>query len=107
MIFSIDSSLLEAVVLSIIFINDIHGYELTRKINDIVEVSDSTLYPILRRLQKIDYLESYSEKYLGRNRRYYSITEKGKTQLMFYKEEWTKYKAKIDMIFDKVIILEI
>jgi len=107
MIFSIDSSLLEAVVLSIIFINDIHGYELTRKINEIVEVSDSTLYPILRRLQKIDYLESYSEKYLGRNRRYYSITEKGKTQLMFYKEEWTKYKAKIDMIFDKVIISEI
>ena len=100
MSFNIDSSLLKAMVLSIISIDDIHGYELMRKINDVVEISDSTLYPTLKRLQKTGFLKSYQEVYNGRNRRYYSITEKGRQQLKIYMEEESTYKTVINDILE-------
>ena len=59
---------------------------------------DCTLYPVLRRLQKSECLETYDREFAGRNRRYYSITEKGCEQLEMYRREWTEYKAKIDNV---------
>ena len=50
--------------------------------------SESTLYPVLRRLQKDECLETYDMAYEGRNRRYYKLTEKGSAQLNLYKVEW-------------------
>ena len=64
----------------------------------VMEVSESTLYPVLRRLQKSECLETYDREFAGRNRRYYSITEKGCEQLETYRREWTEYKAKIDNV---------
>ena len=61
-------------------------------------MSESTLYPVLRRLMKNELLASYDQEYLGRNRRYYQITEKGKEQLKIYRDEWLIYKDKIDTL---------
>lgn len=51
----------------------------------VLDVSESTLYPVLRRLQKDDCLEVYDMAYAGRNRRYYKLTDRGAAQLGFIK----------------------
>ena len=65
-----------------------------------IELSESTLYPVLRRLQKDDCLEVYDREYAGRNRRYYKLTEKGREQLSLYEREWKQYAEKISGLFD-------
>jgi PadR family transcriptional regulator PadR len=67
---------------------------------DTVELSESTLYPVLRRLKNYGFLKSYAMDYHGKVRRYYKITENGKTQLALYRAEWVMFTAKIDRIFD-------
>ena len=62
------------------------------------EVSESTLYPVLRRLQKGGFLETYDQPYMGRNRRYYRLTEAGRAQIAVYKREWKEYKEKVDAV---------
>ena len=100
MIFTVNASLLDAIVLSVVSENDTYGYKITQEVNNIIGISESTLYPVLRRLQKENDLEVYDMEYLGRNRRYYRITNKGKILLSLYKEEWELYKEKIDKVFD-------
>ena len=65
-----------------------------------INVSESTLYPVLRRLQKDECLEVYDRQYDGRNRRYYKVTEKGMAQLNLYQVEWKNYSRKIQEIFE-------
>ena len=64
-------------------------------------MSESTLYPVLRRLQKDGSLETYDMEYAGRNRRYYRITPEGHARLVMCMEEWERYAAKITGIFQK------
>jgi len=101
LIFTVNASLLDAIVLSVVSENDTYGYKITQEVNNIIGISESTLYPVLRRLQKDNDLEVYDMEYLGRNRRYYRITNKGRVLLSLYKEEWDMYKEKIDKVFDK------
>ena len=101
MIFTVNASLLDAIVLSVVSENDTYGYKITQEVNNIIGISESTLYPVLRRLQKDNNLEVYDMEYLGRNRRYYKITNKGRILLSLYREEWEIYKEKIDKVFDK------
>lgn len=99
MLFNISSALLDALVLSVVETEDTYGYKITQSVREAVEISDSTLYPVLRRLQKDDCLDVYDKEYQGRNRRYYKITDKGRNQLALYIEEWKLYKKKIDNVF--------
>ena len=101
MTFTVNASLLDAIVLSVVSTEDTYGYKITQEVNKIIGVSESTLYPVLRRLQKDNNLEVYDMEYLGRNRRYYKITNKGRILLNLYQEEWTLYKEKIDRVFAK------
>ncbi|WP_295071529.1 PadR family transcriptional regulator [Ruminococcus sp.] len=96
--FTINAGLLDAMVLSIVQRNDTYGYEITQYLRKAVDISESTLYPVLRRLQKGDMLETYDKEYMGRNRRYYRLTEQGETSLEEYREEWRNHKKKIDSI---------
>lgn len=96
--FSINASLLDAMVLSIVQKNDTYGYEITQYLQKAVDISESTLYPVLRRLQKSEMLETYDKEFMGRNRRYYRITPHGVTSLDEYREEWRSHKKKIDSI---------
>lgn len=98
MIFQLGSTLLDACVLSVLSQNDMYGYVLTQNLKEVIEISESTLYPVLRRLQKDACLTTYDKPFQGRNRRYYAITETGVKKLSLYLDEWNIYKKKIDKI---------
>lgn len=98
MTFQLAAPLLDACVLAIVAKEDAYGYTLTTKVKEVVDISESTLYPVLRRLQKDGCLTTYDQPFQGRNRRYYRITEKGSEQLSFYKQEWDMYKKSIDTL---------
>jgi PadR family transcriptional regulator PadR len=99
--FNVNTALLDAFVLAILSREDIYGYALTQKVRSKIEVSESTLYPVLRRLQKNGYLETYDEPYMGRNRRYYHITDSGSRQIELYQAEWANYKKTVDSVLVK------
>ena len=72
MTYQLTAPLLDACVLGIVEKEDAYGYTLTQKVRELVDISESTLYPVLRRLQKDECLVTYDAPYQGRNRRYYS-----------------------------------
>ena len=96
MTYKLTAPLLDACVLGIVFQEDSYGYTLTQKMRQVVDISESTLYPVLRRLQKSGHLRTYDAPFQGRNRRYYAITDEGKGLLDYYEKEWTVYKGQID-----------
>lgn len=98
MSFPISAALLDALVLAIVAREDTYGYKITQDIRAAVEVSESTLYPVLRRLQKEENLETYDKEFQGRNRRYYRVTDKGKAALALYREDWKLHRKKIEDI---------
>lgn len=77
-----------------------YGYKITQDVRKVIDISDSTLYPVLRRLQKDQCLMDYDLECAGRNRRYYKVTEQGLAQLGLYKEEWKRYSSNISMVFE-------
>ena len=98
MAFSISAALLDAVVLAVVEKQDSYGYKITQEVRGVIDVSESTLYPILRRLLKAQQLESFDKEFDGRNRRYYRITKSGKEQLLQYKSDWVEYRSNIDKL---------
>lgn len=104
MVFNTGSALLDAIVLAVVSMEPegTYGYNLTQEIRKGIEVSESTLYPVLRRLQKDECLEAYDREFGGRNRRYYKITDKGRVQLRLYMDEWVSYYKRINNIFEGV-----
>ena len=98
MSFPISAGLLDALVLAVVSKEDTYGYKITQEIREAMEMSESTLYPVLRRLQKDECLETYDMEFMGRNRRYYRVTPKGNSQLNLYIGEWQLYKKKIDKV---------
>ena len=102
MVFNTGAALLDAVVLAVVSREEegTYGYKITQDVREVLEVSESTLYPVLRRLKKDGCLEVYDKQYGGRNRRYYKITSVGIAQLSLYKEEWKQYSQRISGIFE-------
>lgn len=98
MVFQLGASLLDACVLAILSREDTYGYILTQNVRQIMNISESTLYPVLRRLQKEEFLVTYDQAFQGRNRRYYRITNKGRTKLNEYIIEWNIYKENVDKV---------
>ena len=96
--FTAGSALLDAVVLSVVSQEGTYGYKITQDVRQVMDVSESTLYPVLRRLQKDGFLETYDMEFQGRNRRYYKITSNGMILLDKYRSEWLSYKSNIDKI---------
>lgn len=94
----ISPQLLDISVLSVVKKKDVYGYELNNILVEILKISESTLYPVLRRLQLKGYLSTYDKQYNGRNRRYYYLTENGREQLNIYKQDWENYKNTLDKI---------
>lgn len=92
------STMLDAVVLAVVSKEDAYGYKITQDVRSVIDVSESTLYPVLRRLQKEGCLETYDMEFDGRNRRYYKITSNGMIILDRYRNEWNEYRKNIDSI---------
>lgn len=101
MVFNTGAALLDAIVLAVVSKDEegTYGYKITQDVRGAIDVSESTLYPVLRRLQKDDCLEVYDRECGGRNRRYYKITPAGEAQLGLYKNEWMDYSRKITAMF--------
>ena len=102
MVFNTGATLLDAIVLAVVSrdINGTYGYKITQEVREVIDISESTLYPVLRRLQKDQCLETYDIQFGGRNRRYYRITASGLAQLNLYKSEWKIYTSKISQLFE-------
>lgn len=102
MVFNTGAALLDAIVLAVVSRESqgTYGYKITQDVRQVLEVSESTLYPVLRRLQKDQCLEVYDMQFDSRNRRYYKVTDRGMAQLNLYREEWKVYSKKISEIFE-------
>ncbi|MDO4174270.1 MAG: PadR family transcriptional regulator [Eubacteriales bacterium] len=98
MSFPIAAGLLDAVVLSVLEQEDAYGYRITQQVRSKLNVSESTLYPVLRRLEKNGDLTVYDRACDGRNRRYYAITPAGQQQLETYRIDWYAYRNGIEAL---------
>ena len=103
MVFNTGAALLDAIVLAVVSKEEegTYGYKITQDVRVAIEVSESTLYPVLRRLQKDGCLMVYDREWGGRNRRYYRITDEGRMKLDDYRREWDDYSSKISELFSE------
>ena len=85
--------LLDVCVLAAIKHEDSYGYQIIKDVKPYVELSESTLYPILRRLETANLLMVYTVEHNGRLRKYYHITEQGIHRIEDFKEEWKEILA--------------
>ncbi len=80
--------LLDVCVLAAIKNEDSYGYQIIKDIKPYIDISESTLYPILRRLEAANMLTVRSAEHNGRLRKYYHIEEAGLKRIEDFKEEW-------------------
>ncbi len=80
--------LLEICVLKSLEHHDSYGYQIIKDLSNIIQISESTLYPILKRLETNQYLNVYTGEYNGRLRKYFSITDNGKKRINQFLKEW-------------------
>lgn len=79
--------LLEFCVLAALEKEDSYGYQIIKDISDFVSISESTLYPILRRMEMGGYVTSYTEEYNNRLRKYFHLSDNGKEYLNIFRAE--------------------
>ena len=85
--------LLDVCVLAAIQSEDSYGYQIIKDIRPYVDVSESTLYPILRRLEEGRLLTVRSVEHNGRLRKYYHITEAGRGRIEDFKRDWREMES--------------
>ena len=90
--------ILEAYVLSILEHGPTYGYELFSKITKTIPISENTLYPIFRRLELQNAVETYNEEHSGRLRKYYKISKIGQKRLKEYEQMLLETRIIIDEI---------
>ena len=103
MVFNTGAALLDAIVLAVVSKEEegTYGYKITQDVRSVLEVSESTLYPVLRRLQKDECLEAYNMEYAGRNRKYYKLTEKGELFLGELELSWRELNETVNHIANR------
>ncbi|ACB89347.1 hypothetical protein SPCG_0095 [Streptococcus pneumoniae CGSP14] len=100
MYFPTSSALIEFLILAVLEQGDSYGYEISQTIKLIANIKESTLYPILKKLEGNSFLTTYSRECQGRMRKYYSLTNGGIEQLLTLKDEWTLYTDTINGIIE-------
>ena len=80
--------MLDICVLASLLQGDSYGYMIIKDLSPHVEISESTLYPILRRLEEMRAVETYSMEHNGRLRKYYAITPLGERRIRIFLDEW-------------------
>lgn len=84
----IKRGLLDVCVLASIKNADSYGYQIVKDMKPYVEISESTLYPILRRLEESKMLTVRSAEHSGRLRKYYHITDAGLNRISDFYQDW-------------------
>ncbi len=97
----IKKGLLDVCVLAVISKQDSYGYQIIKDISTCIEISESTLYPILKRLEAGCCLSTFSLEHNGRLRKYYRITELGKHRIYDFFEEWKELEQIHDFILQE------
>ncbi len=80
--------LLETCVLSVVSRGGSYGYQIIKDLAGCMEISESTLYPILKRLEANGLVTAYSVEHNGRLRRFYRITDPGRRRIQDFLENW-------------------
>ena len=80
--------LLDVCVLSAIKNGDSYGYQMIKDMKPYIEMSESTLYTILKRLELAGFLTVFTREHSGRLRKYYHITNAGRGKIQDFQEEW-------------------
>ena len=99
-IFPMNAPLFDLLVLAIVQREDAYGYEISQVIKQVSATKDSTLYPVLKRLQEQECLTTYDQPFQGRNRRYYKITDAGVRRLEELTGQWVSYRDAIERIVE-------
>lgn len=89
---------IEVCVLAALKKGEAYGYSLINELQPCVEISESTLYPILKRLEGAKCLSVRSVEYNGRLRKYYSIEEEGMERIREFMRDWEEIKRTYDFI---------
>lgn len=90
--------LVENCVLAALARGDSYGYQIIKDLSGVVAVTESTLYPILRRLEGAGALTVYSVEHNGRLRKIYHLTEPGRRQLEGFAADWDELAAMYEFI---------
>lgn len=99
MTFPLSAPVFDMLVLSVIAEEDSYGYQISQIIKRASSsTKDSTLYPILKRLQENHCVKAYDQPFQGRNRKYYTITDTGTQYLAELTAEWNRYRSIVDDI---------
>ena len=85
--------MLDVCVLAAIKDEDSYGYKIIKDMAPYIELSESTLYTILKRLESAQMLTVRSVEHGGRLRKYYHITDKGRERIEEFKSEWREVMA--------------
>lgn len=94
--------ILELCVLSLIQKQDHYGYQLVEQISKSFEISEGTIYPILRRLTEEGYFETYlQESSSGPPRKYYRITARGREAALRMKKEWKEFDQQVNSLLNE------
>ena len=80
--------ILEVCVLSALLSEDSYGYQIIKDVSPSLTIAESTLYPILRRMESAGCLTTYSLEHSSRLRKYYSITPQGVARIQEFLKEW-------------------
>ena len=85
--------LLEICVLAVLQREPSYGYKIIGDITPCIDISESTLYPILKRLENAGCLVTFTREYNGRLRKYYAITDEGRRRITAFLEEWDELRS--------------
>ena len=93
---------LELLILVMVEKKDMYGYELVEKVSKVVDVSEGTIYPILKRLTNEGYFEAYTkESTEGPIRKYYHITSSGLEVMQKELIEWRKFSKSVNAFIER------
>ena len=92
---------LELCVLSLLTKEDRYGYDLVNEISKNIEISEGTIYPLLRRLKNVNYVSTYlQESQEGAPRKYYSLTDSGRKITRELKMDWLDFVKKVNNLLE-------
>ncbi len=92
--------LLDACLLAILSRGESYGYRISQDAEKVMSVGDSTLYPILRRMEQLGHLNTRQQEHNGRLRKYYRITPTGRARLASFREEWREVTQMVNYLMN-------
>lgn len=90
--------LLDACVLKVLDYGDSYGYKIVKDLSPILEISESTLYPVLKRLESAGEVKVYTVEHNSRLRKYYQINPEGKKRIKEFVEDWKEVNQVFEFI---------